>query len=639
MIESLSVKLKYESPLHAKLKNLVLGHYNMSLRKMQMRYDKWRKAEDLYQAYVKPSTDDTRRKSERESKGNQHYVTLTVPYSYATLLTAHTYWCSVFLGGRVPVLQFTGRHGESQQKVQAIEALIDYQLTVGQMLPALYLWLLDAGKYGIGILGNYWADETIQVSRIVERPRTFLGIEIPGKIERVREVEKLKGYEGNKIYNIRPYDFFPDPRVTLANLQDGEFCGRRTSVNWNTILRGEAQGRYMNVEDLKKRLETSDREQGSSNIDLPDDTAQLEAWNTATQSPSNVQLIEMVEDLVPEEYDLGTGKEPEKWVITLGQKDVVICARPLGSYHNRFPYFLQTYEVASYEHVGRGMLEIIEPLNKTLDWLFNSHFFNVRKVLNDQLIVDPSRVEMRDLTDGGPGKLIRLKSGAYGTDVRTVISQLPVMDVTSLHMKDAQTVIEVIQRITGVADNLMGMVYPGGRKTATEVRTSSSFGVNRLRTFAEYNSALGWSPLAQVLVQNTQQLYSDELQFKIAGDLLQGNPQFLKVTPEDIQGFFDFVPVDGTLPIDRFAQAQLWKEILSGLPQMPQVAMQYDVAGIFSWMAQLAGLKNISQFKIQVVPNASVMAGMQKGNLVPIDAGRGSSGAAIPGPAGSAITP
>jgi hypothetical protein len=38
--------------------------------------------------------------------------------------------------------------------------------------------------------------------------------------------------------------------------------------------------------------------------------------------------------------------------------------------------------------------------------------------------------------------------------------------------------------------------------------------------------------------------------------------------------------VDGTLPVDRFAQANLWKEILAGMRTMPEIAQQYDMGRI-----------------------------------------------------------
>jgi len=200
------------------------------------------------------------------------------------------------------------------------------------------------------------------------------------------------------------------------------------------------------------------------------------------------------------------------------------------------------------------------------------------------------------------------------------MTQFPVQDVTKQHMQSFHDVIELIQYITGANYAIMGAQSPRGRKTATEVRTSSTYGVNRLKTTAEYNSALGWGPLAQVLVQNTQQYMDVELKVKIVGDLLQSAGQFINVDPEGIQGDYDFTAVDGTMPIDRMAQANLWKEILIGLHQSPGIALQYDLGKIFDWMAQLAGLKNINKFKL--MPDQAVLAQAQAGNLVPASGGK-----------------
>ena len=60
--------------------------------------------------------------------------------------------------------------------------------------------------------------------------------------------------------------------------------------------------------------------------------------------------------------------------------------------------------------------------------------FNVRSALNNMFVVDPHYVEMQDLKDPGPGKFIRLKQAAMGRDVRTVLNQLSVQDVTAAHI-------------------------------------------------------------------------------------------------------------------------------------------------------------------------------------------------------------
>ncbi len=964
-------KLKYGTPLHDKVLQRVRDRFKMSQSKMAEYHTTWDKVEEMYRLYVKRTDEDSLRKSKRDNEGSPQYVTLNIPYSYAIALAAHTYWHSVFLS-RNPILQLTGRHGESQQQVQAFEALLDYQVSVGGMLVPLDLWGGDMFKYGLGIVGAYWAEEDAIVSTIVEVPVSFLGVfNIPGKFKKEKQVQRVKGYRGNKLFNVRPQDFFPDPRVPLVNLASGEFCGRITQKGWNYVLQQGQAGRYFNLKELDEGRAggSLDRTVFSDKFIAPASKDEMLSLGEKRQGYP-VELAEMIVELVPRDWEadgqsLGSTSYPEKWAFTIADGSVVIGAQPLGAYHNQFGYFLQMFEMEPHGHGSRGVFEITEELNKTMSWLFNcydaetevltergwvafpllrqsdavatvdpetrafwfevpsahfeydydgemvqfdskrynacvtpnhlmyakkryngswdfspaasflspygayllpgnlqyegeeqsefvlpgmdsynhkypaqtlsmdtwleflgyfccggcvpnaentnsypikvtqtteragqkiyscvsklpwnvtiherekfaadvcfhdkalyywlrenvktnsydvrvpafifdlsrrqlqifwdacmradgstceghenlqrissvskkfiddlqiialklgystlvfkdinawrlsinrvsrdasctqrhnvrsvkytgkvycftnsthltvtrragrvmiagqSHFFNVRKALNDQLIVDPSRINMKDILDGGAGKLIRVRPEAYGMDVRTMMTQLAVMDVTASHIGDAQVVAELMQRAIGANDSIMGMLSPRGRKTAAEVRTATSFGVNRMKTVSEYNSALGWAPLTQVLIQNTQQHYDQQQMFRIAGDLLQPGMRFLRVAPEDIAGSYDLVPVDGTMPIDRMAQANLWKEILVAAPQLPAIAAQYDWAGIFAWMAQVAGLKNISQFKVKmnVLPDQVIQDQLAAGKISAIPGGTPAAGA------------
>lgn len=628
---SLNIEVKYPSERHTFLRDAIKERFELSRRAMSKRHPSWEKADKLFRSFVHETESDRVRKQAR-SKGAPQFTTINLPYSYALLLTAHTYWSSVFLG-RNPIFQYQGRHGEPEMAIQGVEAIVDYQVKVGKMIPHLYVWLLDPGKYGFGVVGNYWDEELIVSTRIEERPKEFMGLPLPGKTEKVRVKQTLKGYQGNRLFNVRPYDFFPDPRVSLTNFQQGEFCGRLVQTGWNIIKKGEVQGKYINIDVLEKIRPTAQNKFGretmksSQVIDLPEVDSIL--GQRIFKDKENIELLEMTIELIPKDWKLGPSDYPEKWVFTLAGNEIIIGARPMGLYHNKFPFFVIEYEVDGYSQNARGMLEITEELNHAMSWLFNSHFFNIRRALNNQAIVDPSRVSMRDLTEGGPGLLARLRPAAYGTDTRTAYTSIPVADVTQGHLRDAQVIAELLQRATGVSDNIMGMLAPGGRKTATEVRTSSTFGVNRLKTAAEYFSATGWDSLSEVLVQNSQQLFDEERQFRIAGNLMQGR-EFVNVSPELITGFYDFVPIDGTMPIDRFAQANLWKEILLGMSKMPELAQQYDMAGIFAWMAQVAGLKNIKQFRINVVPDQELANQETAGNVIPLG-GSDPNAARLPG--------
>lgn len=631
---SLSMDIRPNSPLHKRICDGVRDRIMASKRSYDTKHTKWREAEDAAMAFIPEKEIDSLRRQKRDQEGIPNYTTLYVPYSYGILMTSHTYWTTVFLA-RSPIMQFAGRHGEGEQATQAMEALIGYQVDVGQMIVPWFVWLYDVGKYGVGILGTYWEEEFANVSTIEEREEMFLGMLKTGNKKKVKVTKRVPGYTGNKNYNIRPYDFLPDPRVTLAQFQKGEFCAVFRKIGWNEILRREDLGYYINIDDIKPSKNKSSYDTGdagSPRIERPGDgiasnpdflDEKLVARGGSTQGNATVSCYEAYVDLIPDDWGLGKGTLPEKWVFTITSDwKTVFGAQPLGANHDKFPFNVIVFEPEAYGIIPRGMPEILKPVQDTVNWLINSHFYNVRKILNGQYLVDPSRIAISDMLTGTPGGLIRLKPAGYGTNPAEAVQQLTAMDVTQNHLRDINVMYEMGQRAVGVNDQLMGVLQNSGRKTATEVRSASTFGINRLKTNAEFFSSMGWSPLGQMLVQNSQQYYNQTQKFRIVGDNAQmAGPAFMDISPETISGFFDFVPVDGTLPVDRFAQANLWKEIMMSMRQMPQIAMEYDMGKIFAWVAQLAGLKNINQFKMQQMPMGQIQNQVQQGNLVPLGGG------------------
>lgn len=598
-------EIKSNSKLHQKLTKMIGSRIKFAEKTCDDRTEKWRAAEEQTMAYMVEQPEDAVRRTQRKNEGKPKYTTIQIPYTYAMLMTIHTYVTSVFFG-RTPVHQFAGRHGEAEQQVQAVEALISYQTEVGEMMGPYYLWCYDALKYGLGIIGEYWDDEIIHYGQIVESPQP------DGSTQYLQAVQEIKGYSGNRIYNISPYNWFHDPRVTVQNFQKGEFvfCWRR--LGWSEIVRRQKAGYFMNIDEIKEHKSrwnsnsgtgagSSSDDEGSSQLKRPT-TEDFQVWEADdAEHPSTVELYEFYVELIPSEWGVGDTDFPQKWVFTLtADLGLIVGAQPLGYYHGKFPFSILEAEVEGYGIYSRGIPEIISGVQQTIDWLLNTHFYNVRAALNNQFVLDPSKLIVEDVQGGGPGFRYRLRPEAYGTDLRTMFMQVPVNDVTRTHTQDVGTMLQFGERILGANDQMMGMLTGGGRKTATEVRASSSFGVNRQKTITEYMSHVGVSPHARRLVQSSQQYYDGSMKMRIVGDLAAAaGPGFLQVTPELIAGNYSLIPVDGTLPVDRMAQANLWKELLVNLRNYPQIMMSYDVSKIFAWVASLAGLKNINQFKVQ----------------------------------------
>lgn len=582
------------SDKHKRLVKMLTARIDLAKKSVVNRDDTWRRAEETVMAYVDEQDIDRARDNNRDN-GQPTYSTIQIPYTYAMLMSAHTYLTSVFFA-RSPIHQFSGRHGEGEQQVQCVEALIDYQVNVGEMVGPYYIWLYDACKYGMGVIGQYWDKEILHYGALVE---------MDGQL--FQATQEIEGYEGNRSYNVSPYDFLPDPRVAVRNFQQGEFVAIRKRLSWAEVVKRDRAGWIMNVDCIKDHVSTPPTE-GSSHLERPETTEWMtEGLDPEDKHPARVTVYEVYVELIPSEWGVGDTNYPQKWVFTITYDlGLIIGASPLSYVHGRFPFDVIEMEVEGYGRFARGMPEILEPLQNTIDWLVNSHFYNVRASLNNQFIMDPSKIVISDAEDEGPGFIYRLRPEAYGTDLKTCFLQVPVQDVTRTNFTDIQQVMSMAERVTGVNDQIMGALSAGGRKTATEVRASTGFGVNRLKTVSEYMSASGFASHAQKLLQTSQQNYQVDKKLRIVGDLatqLDPASKFINVTPQDIKGFFDLVPVDGTMPVDRMAQANLWKEIFASLRNMPAtIATGYDWVKMFGWMATLGGLKNINQFKIQVLP-------------------------------------
>jgi hypothetical protein len=623
---SMTLKLDPKGDLHKMLVKNLTSRIKMAESKQNTQHTKWKKAEDAVLAYVPESELDAKRRTQREQAGKPTYLTMKIPYSYALLMTAHTYWTSVFLA-RTPVHQFAGRHGETEQQVQAIEALIAYQVEVGNMLPVYYLWFYDVGKYGVGIIGEYWDREVINYSELTSQvdPET-------GKPVMLQVTSQVLGYQGTKLHNVSPWDFLPDPRVPVSNFQRGEFVAIKREISWNDVIRRKAQGYYMNTEFLATSAGTGQADTSRSQLLRADYTDMTVFDGMENKHPAVLFAYETYVDLIPNEWGLSKSNYPEKWVFTITRDlSTIIGAQPCGYAHGQFPFSVLEQEVEGYGLWNRGIPEQVAPIEETMNWLLNSHFYNVRAVLNNNFIADPTKLVLKDFQNNEAGLMIRMKPEAFGQDIRTFFQQIPVQDVTRNNIADIQVMLGIGERTTGINDALMGMMNGGGRKTATEVRSATGFGINRLKTVSEYMSATGFSSHARRLVQQSQQYYDTGMKLKLVGDIAeQDGGRFAMVTPEMIAGSYDFTPVDGTLPIDRMAQTNMWKEILMGMQRIPQIGMTFDMAKIFSYMARLAGVRNINQFKLDpkqaamnqiqamIAPDEQLAGEAKKGNLVPL---------------------
>lgn len=603
------MEIKYDKnseSLHTKILAALLERINLADTHISDNFDRWRNTEKYYQLYKKSNEKDGKA-IKAWQEGDTDFKSLVMPYSYAQLLTAHAYMVNVFLN-RDPIFQTDSLNGDGTMKELALESLLQYQVKAGCMEKKLSVWLMDVLRYGVGFIGNYWDEEVVRQTYFEEEEVTDNGIST-GEVEQVRKTRTIKGYEGSKLFNVLPYDVLPDPRVALCNYQDGEFFGRRVDLSILDIKKGAYNDKYFNIKEVETRVASSKEERENRDASFGNNTRDRKP-STGTprgKRVGDVPTVEIFVRLIPKDWGLGDGEYPEIWVFTVADKQIIIQADPAGMLDDKFPYHVLECEVDGYENKARGLLEVTAPLNDVLTWLFDSHMYNKRQVMNNQFVGDPSAIVMKDVERKDPGKFIRLRPTAYGRDVRTIISQLPVTDVTTQNFQDAQVIERNMQRVAGINDDVAGQSAPSSRRSATEFRGTTGFASNRLQNNAYWFSVTGFSSLAKSLIVHSQQLYTMDMKVKVAGDNIKGIDS-ITVKPEDIAGMFDITTVDGTLPVDRMAQAQFWMQAMQMMATNPALGAEYRIGDVFAYTARLAGLKGIDKFKMNVLTDEQILA-------------------------------
>jgi len=617
--------LKPGSQVHNRMLNYLVRRLDESERQMSQFHPRWRANELKNQAWVDLRKYDKLVKEANLAGKPPRAVDIVIPYSFATLSTISTYLLQVFAGRR-PYLQ-VDTYGMEVENARKMEIILQYQLDHNRIVKEWWKWFNDAGLYGVGILVNQWRVKKAMRTQTALRPVLDMRTGQLGSEPFKEQIEQTI-FEGNIIRAQDPFMFFPDPRVPMSEAAErGEYIFWRTYQGKHVLKRAENNGllNYIDAAPETVGNQTSGSLNSARTLLSGDDphAGGPMVWQEV-MGQANYQVDTCSIEIIPRELGLGESDRVEKWIFTVLNRAQIVQAEAQLSDHDMHPVVIIEPFGMGYSFGSAGMADYIGPIQDSMSWFLNSHMENVRTSINNQLIVDPNVVEMQDVRRPGPGKLIRLKNTALNRDVRTAVAQLPVQDVTRGHIASMETFFEIGQRISAVSENLLGLQDSGGRKTATEVRTASEAAASRLASLARVISAQGVTALTNQMSQNTQQWMSEEFYVRVVGE--DGSKYPLKITPDGITGDFHYPVHDGTLPLDRVALLDIWKQIFEGALQDPELRQTYSVPKLFEFIAELGGAKNIRSFRLQPMGPEQMQQQQQEGNLAPIPGGQGPSG-------------
>jgi hypothetical protein len=576
------------TPMHSKLLDHVNSLVTMSRNSMSRHYSDWDSLKDVYDS--KRDAD----KQDRKTAAKGSPTKITVPLTYAQV---NTFVALMFMlyHQRERFFELAAAGGVEDEVLSELsEKLLNGDLKANNFSLILYQHLLDVGRFGVGVFKSCWTVES----------STFLKQGVESEFDGITTAsttlfETVTTFEGTKIYSVSPYNFFPDTRLPLTRFQEGEFCASEEEVPRHKLKSMEADGTVAGIEHVDKF--------DTKSITSRSDVSRFRTIDFSNhQSLDNtVCVTEIQVKIVPDQYKMEDGtalantSKPITCMVWVANDQRIIKIEPLNYYHGQFTYDVAQFSPDQHNQLSESLTSKICNLQEITDWFYNSRVASVHRTLDNQLVVDPSVVDMSTVTNSS--RVIKLRRGAPKVGISRFIQPLPVVDVTSNHMDDVNRTSNIIDTVTGINQTAQGQFHTG-RRSATEARGAISGAASRLGLYGKLIWEGSLAPLGKKIVINSRQSLSQE-GFQISvGDNQEQLAMFdaYKSDAYQLVRKADFFVYDGTLPSEKQFTAQSLQELLSIVVSSPELAaqMQIDVKKLISEIYELRGIRNISRFKM-----------------------------------------
>lgn len=614
-----------ESKEHSALLEHVKALVKSSRSEMSKHYGDWDMQDSVYRGERPLDKED--RDQSRKGKPTK----MVVPNCYAQV---HTFSSFLFLmfnqNRRFFELNPTGDEDFGTKRGDC-ETVLERDLRQNEWNRLLFQHLTDLGRFGPAVLECSWTKK-ITRAFVTPEPVAQVANSMFNPVQLGPTWQEFVKFEGNEVRAVSPYRFFPDTSFPLVDFQRGEFCASEQEYTKGMLRDMELQDEVAGIDRIgpfgRDGLSKAARGGETRTILGLVEKGNLKGFLGGTgQSEGNILVTKVQVRIIPSKFKVDGEKTlgPEDYRILYhiwyANDNRIIKLEPAYAWHDKFSWTMSHFTPDMHRTVNDGLADLIYRLQDVITWHINSRITDVRRNMRGRNVIDPAGVDTRSLDGEGD---IFLRKSASKSGVDRWIKQLPVTDVTSGHMADADTLAKIMEVVTGVNGNAMGQ-YNSGRRSAQEARVVTAGAAGRMKMHGHLIWESGLGPLGQMMLSNSRQSLSVEAFKRVIGTLPDDAPQVdrmtgqpvamgltgeqkmetryseFKGTPEEVITGDDYMVFDSTLASEKGFMAQSLNELLSVLLSNPQAAQMFDIdpKAVLGEMQELRDGSNISRFSFQ----------------------------------------
>lgn len=588
MNEEIKDQLSKEEPgeFHDKLLTKARDLVNMSRRSMSKNYDAWDKQALVYDAERQRDKDD---KAAAQNKEPQKFI---VPFSTAQV---NTFIAAAFLllNQRKNFYEFDPQGAEDYALRDVDETIISHDLKYNKFGCIVFQLLLDFCRFGLCITKSGWVEEKVWVK--LPKMMEVDGVEVAGN---ELEYQKVESFHGNKIVSVSPYHWFPDTRFPVTRFEEGEFCADEFETSRVKLRERESFGEVAGIEHVNKfTAATLQKREGTRWVSI--DPLNLDSTG------ENIMITEIEMRIVPDEFEMDNGKKlgpethPVSYLLEIANDQRIIRLVEANKFHSKFNYDCAQATPDQHKQLSKSLTQLIGGIQEVVDWIINARITSVKRTLDNQLVVDPSGVDMKTVTNRS--RIIQLRRNVGRGGIDRYIKQLTVQDTTANHFNDANQLLALGQMVTGVNDAAMGQAQTG-RRSSFEMRAVTQGAASRIVLSTKLLWEQLFDTLGHKLLLNSRQNLDPEPFFNIVGDAtpeLVAKYQQYSQGAQRLIGKSDFFVFDGTMPSEKAYLAQTLQELVTVLMSNPEAAAMsgLNIQAMIQEIFELRGATDLGRFK------------------------------------------
>lgn len=589
----LARRLEKDEDFRKKVSKLVTNYLSLGQQSVTYYMEEFDQAHDLLMCYAPLS------KKDLEQLERGHPKRFILPLS-ATQITTMTTFIAQMLFGDTQPWKVEGRGPEDEPSAEHVNQLLRWNAEQQPSYLLGYLWIQDILTYNRGIRYNSWQPiyETVVETVEIEDPDDLDEAGNPRKYTRPAK-KRVPVAAYNHIHLVSPYEFVCDPTIPLWRFQQGRFAGHRTLIPWVELEKRShlppddpAYVLPSAVAHLKKKKRTDAGNVGmgtvvagggasarvSSTISRTAFERNRTNSNPTTTADKNdpgvIECHELYIRLIPSDNELYEGGEQVIFQALVGNQDTVLAINESPNQHDQFPYSAAEGRPSAYYQFSPSWLIMLKPIQDYIDYLKNRRQQSIARTSGNMFIVRSDKVNTQDFTDPDKdGLLIPILPEAEGTRLDDIIKQVPVTDLTQQFRQEIQDFSQFSEMVTGVNAPMQGAVTED--TTATQFVGTQQMSAGRLSSVARLISVQGLVPETRQIVSNFQQFLSAPMSLRFVpngfdGALTLNGNRALDVSRDTIQGQFDFVAHDGSLPGTDSRKVAAISRLLELVPVVPQ---------------------------------------------------------------------